>query len=38
MWGDAACKARAECTLNIASMRVTRDVSKFNGWLNAFTP
>ena len=37
-WGDAGCKARVECTLNIATMRVTRDVSKFNGWLNAFTP
>ena len=35
-WDDAACKARAECTLNIATMRVTRDVSKFNGWFNAF--
>ena len=37
-WGDAGCKARVECTLNIATMRVTRDVSKFNGWLNAFAP
>ena len=37
-WGDAGCKARAECTLNIATMLVTRDVSKFNGWLNAFAP
>ena len=27
--------ARAECTLNISPMILTRDVSKFTGWLNA---
>ena len=25
-----------ECTSNISSMVVTRDVSKLSGWLNAF--
>ena len=27
--------AQAECTLNISPMILTRDVSKFTGWLNA---
>ena len=27
--------ARAECTLNISPIILTRDVSKFTGWLNA---
>ena len=29
-------KARVECTSNISSMFMTRDVSKFSGWLNAY--
>ena len=33
---ESLCRAYVECTLNIPSIFVTRDVSKFSGWLNAF--
>ena len=33
--GGRGGRVRAECTLNMLSMVVTRDVSKLSDWLNA---